>query len=196
MPESFWAQDPLILIHPKYLHRFFPSDKLHTAARMNAVVRCSIYIAIILTIFRKEIVWLIIPVITAGITSSWMYKENPELFKDDLFNKQNINEQNEININPSKERKDPDIQYLAYEIINEDIHKYPERALKYKKREKEKQNRRNTIADKRLFQDMDTSIQQHQKERAEIIGSVAGGIPDAPNFGRKMIEMDMRNRGH
>jgi len=207
MPEEFWAKNPLVLIHPKYLHRFFPSDRLHTAARMNAVMRCALYISILISTIRKEPIWMLIPLITAGVTSSWMYHEDPHIFTrsnrnnnddddgdgiiEDLFS-----HYNEIK-GSSKSYKniDHDIQALADEIITKQIHKYPKKDLRKKNdRLKSASTDPRFIGkyspDLRLFQDMDTSIQQMQRERAIVTSSVSGGIPDTPKFSRKMMKMD------
>ena len=202
MPEVFWATNPLVLIHPKYLHRFFPSDRLHTAARMNAVMRCALYISILISTIRKEPIWLIIPLITAGVTASWMYHEDPHIFSkslqyhdDDDDGKNIIVEDLYSSYNGKKvtnrTNKDEDIEALVSEIITNQIHKYPKKDLR-RKHEKEKNSRfvGKYSPDPRLFQDMDTSIQQMQRERAIVTSSVAGGIPDTPKFSRKMMKMD------
>lgn len=200
MPEEFWAVNPLILFHPKYLHRFFPSDRLHTAARMNAVMRCSLYISILISTIRKEPIWLLIPIITAGVTASWMYHEDPKIFnstktKDnetDLERYRSVDDKNEdtdeITISSnSKNIMDTDLKILATEIITKEIHKYPKKDLR---RKNQKHHVGQYSPDPRLFQDMDTSIQQMQRDRAIVTSSVSGGIPDTTKFSRNMMKMD------
>ena len=213
MPEEFWATNPLVLIHPKYLHRFFPSDRLHIAARMNAVMRCALYISILISTIRKEPIWMLIPLITAGVTASWMYHEDPHIFSkssrnhhvhyhdrddddedrgtkpivEDIFN--------HYNDSSSYNSENQDIEALANEIIKKEIHKYPKKDLRRKHdRNKSTSNDPRLIGkyspDPRLFQDMDTSIQKMQRDRAIVTSSVAGGIPDTPKFSRKMMKMD------
>lgn len=211
MPEEFWATNPLVLIHPKYLHRFFPSDRLHTAARMNAVMRCALYISILISSIRKEPIWLLIPLITAGVTASWMYHEDPNIFTKSSQYQYRHNDDGETDSEDESKNtivedlfssyngkkatvgktKDEDMQALADEIITNQIHKYPKKDIR-RKHEREKNSRfiGKYSPDPRLFQDMDTSIQQMQRERAIVTSSVAGGIPDTPKFSRKMMKMD------
>ena len=169
MPEVFWFNDPLILIHPKYLHRFFPDEKLHLSARMNSIVRACSYIGISLSLVRQNIAWLLLPLISLAFTASWMYKENPSIMKKTKTLKKN----------------DPDIDYLVSVILNG----HPMDHEKHKKSKK----RRNTISDKMskdIFRDTDTIMQELQEERAKQTDSVGGDVPDTPNFARKLLGMN------
>lgn len=160
MPEVFWTLDPLILVHPKYLHRFFPSENLHMAARMNAIMRCSLYIAFALMVIRKEIVWGFIPIMMGGITASWMYREKPGLFQ--------------------KQKTDPDLQYLVSAIL--DGHPMKQRNVS--------KSSSSVAMDTKVFKDTDENMQEMQLLRARQTDSVSGGIPDTPNFARKLLQMD------
>lgn len=196
MPEEFWATNPFVLFHPKYLHRFFPSDRLHTAARMNAVMRCALYISILISTIRKEPIWMLIPVITAGVTASWMYHEDPHIFSKQSRGNKNDDEEDiysSYNGKQTSTNKDEDLEALVNEIISKQIHKYPKKDLR-RKQERLKDSRLlgKYSPDPRLFQDMDTSIQRMQQERAIVSNSVAGGIPDTTKFSRKMMKMDER----
>jgi hypothetical protein len=176
------------------------------------VMRCALYISILISTVRKEPIWMLIPLITAGVTSSWMYHEDPHIFSKSVYNSKNeddddeeggivediFNHYNGTNTKgSSKSHKsiDYDIQALASEIITKQIHKYPKKDLR-KKNERLKSSSKDPrfigkySPDLRLFQDMDTSIQQMQRERAIVTSSVAGGIPDTPKFSRKMMKMD------
>jgi hypothetical protein len=140
--------------------------------------------------------------ITAGVTASWMYHEDPHIFnkssqyRDNGEDGKNIivedlyNSYNEKKVKSSA-TKDEDIEALVSEIITNQIHKYPKKDLR-RKHEREKNSRfvGKYSPDPRLFQDMDTSIQQMQRERAIVTSSVSGGIPDTPKFSRKMMKMD------
>lgn len=158
---------------------------------------------------------MLIPLITAGVTASWMYHEDPHIFSkssrghgytnddDDDENRENdrkiIIEDAYSTYNGKKasrlSNKDQDLEALANEIITKQIHKYPKKDLrrKYEKMKSSPGDSRfigKYSPDPRLFQDMDTSIQQMQRERAIVTSSVSGGIPDTPKFSRKMMKMD------
>jgi hypothetical protein len=101
MPEKFWFQEPLVLIHPKYLHRFFPNERFHLNARMNSIVRACIYIGVSLALLQRNIAWLLLPLFSLGFTASWMYKENPSI----------------IQINTKSKNDNPDMDYLVSVIL-------------------------------------------------------------------------------
>jgi hypothetical protein len=181
MPEIFWFQDPLVLIHPKYLHRFFPSERLHLSARMNSIVRACAYIGITLTLIRRNPAWLLLPLVSLGFTASWMYRENPSIMKSK--NKHN-------STSKGNQQKDTDIDYLVSVIL--DGHPMENEI----KRKKHKQKKSKKITEQKvpdhLFRDTDTIMQELQKERAEQTDSVGGRVPDTPNFARKLLGMDSR----
>lgn len=169
MPEMFWFNDPLVIIHPKYLHRFFPNEKLHLSARMNSIVRACSYIGISLSLIQRNVAWLLLPLVSLTFTASWMYKENPSLMKKTKSGKAN----------------DPDLDYLVSVILNGHPmeHETPKRSSKKKKI-------LNEGLSKDLFRDTDTIMQELQEERAKQTDSVGGRVPDTPNFARKLLGMN------
>lgn len=169
MPETFWFNDPLILVHPKYLHRFFPNEKLHLSARMNSIVRACSYIGISLSLIQRNTAWLLLPLASLAFTASWMYKENPSIMKKTRSDKKN----------------DPDIEYLVSVILNGHPMEHEKR-----KRSKNKRKAINDKLSKDMFRDTDTIMQELQEERAKQTDSVGGRVPDTPNFARKLLGMN------
>jgi len=169
MPEMFWFNDPLILIHPKYLHRFFPNEKLHLSARMNSIVRACSYIGISLSLIQRNVAWLLLPLVSLAFTASWMYKENPSIMKN----------------TKSVKKNDPDIEYLISVILKG----HPMEHEKRKRSSKKKKEINNKLS-KDLFRDTDTIMQELQEERAKQTDSVGGRVPDTPNFARKLLGMN------
>jgi hypothetical protein len=175
MPEKFWFQEPLVLIHPKYLHRFFPSEKLHLNARMNSIVRACVYIGITLTLLQRNVAWLLLPIFSLGFTASWMYKESPSTMKYISSNE------------PKKE--DPDVAYLVSVILDG----HPMKNDTYKRRKRRsRSSTKNKDLPKNLFRDTDSIMQDLQEERAKQTDAVSGRVPDTPNFARKLLGMDSR----
>lgn len=169
MPEKFWFQEPLVLVHPKYLHRFFPSEKFHVVARMNSIVRACLYIGITLTLIRRNVAWLLLPLFSLGFTASWMYTEDPNVIRMN---------------HPKKTQHDTDIEYLVSVIL--DGHPMEDHV-----NVKRKKNTSNTKSvPNNLFRDTDSIMQELQEERAKQTDSVSGRVPDTPNFARKLLGMD------
>ena len=166
MPEAFWFEDPLILVHPKYIHRFFPSERFHLAARMNAIVRCCLYIGIFMAMIRQQNAWLLLPIVSLGITASWMYKSNPEAFS----------------VKKKGKKTNKDMEYLASVIIEG----HPMKDIPKSKKKKMKKDTRT----ENMFRSTDEVMQDLQEARAIQTDSVSGRVPDTPNFARKLLGMD------
>jgi hypothetical protein len=170
MPEKFWFQEPLVLVNPKYLHRFFPSERLHLNARMNSIVRACLYIGLSLTLLQRNVAWLLLPLFSLGFTASWMYKEDPSSVQVQARD-----------IRTTK--SDPDMDYLVSVIL--EGHPMTE-----KKKKKRKKYQRDMRTQRNLFRDTDTIMQEIQEERARQTDSVGGRVPDTPNFARKLVGMN------
>jgi len=74
---AFWVKDPSILI--SQASEFFPfteQDKRCTAAALNSFTRFGLYLAIILTIIRVDLRWVLIAPVFAGIAvAAWFYMD-------------------------------------------------------------------------------------------------------------------------
>lgn len=165
MPEKFWLEDPLVLLHPKYLHRFFPNETFHISSRMNAIVRASLYIGLTMTLLQRQISWLLLPLLSLAVTASWMYSENPNILRKE-----------------KSKHRDPDIDYLVSVIM--DGH-----PMNHEKLRRKKKKPRNKVS-KNLFRDTDSIMQEMQETRAKQTDDVGGRVPDMPNFARKLLGMD------
>lgn len=170
MPEAFWLEDPLVLLHPKYLHRFFPTEKFHTASRMNSIVRASFYISISMILIQRQISWLLLPLLSLGITASWMYNENPNIGKKSK--------------DQSNLKKDSDVDYLVSVILDG----HPMDKTKKRKHSRAKKTSKGISRD--LFRDTDDIMQEMQEIRARDTDAVGGRVPDTPNFARKLLGMN------
>jgi len=183
--ETFWAKDPLVLINPKYLHRFFPAETHTTEERMNAVMRLSVYMGLALALVRQSMTWMLLPVVSGVLTAGWMYNENPGLMMEDISK-------------DDKRSRNKYLQALAKEIVSGNVKRagklhqsgkgkdhYSSRASKKRHVSWETPDLKN-----RLYEDVDTIMQKTQRERAELTDSVAGGVANAPRFARKMLERD------
>lgn len=184
MSETFWAKDPLVLINPKYLHRFFPSENHTTEERMNSVMRLSVYMGLALSLVRQSMTWMLLPVVSGILTAGWMYNENPGLMMED------------INKNDKRSRNKY-LSILAQEIVNGNVkrvsrlhHGGVSQHSSKSKSKKRHVSWETPDLKNRLYEDVDTIMQKTQRERAELTDSVSGGVANAPRFARKMLERD------
>ena len=174
MTELCWIKEPLVLLNPKFLHRFFPAEHYTTPEKVNSLMRASAYIGILLSMFRQSITWLLLPVAMGIVTAGWLYHEYPE-----------------------KERpRNQYLQTLANEIVSGNVKKYG-RKLHKTRDSKHKSSASSSSGSgfqknyqANLYEDIDTIMQKTQKERAELTDSIAGGVANAPRFARKMLERD------
>ena len=186
MSETFWAKDPLVLINPKYLHRFFPSENHTTEERMNSVMRLSVYMGLALSLVRQSMTWMLLPVVSGILTAGWMYNENPGLMMEDVSK-------------DDKRSRNKYLSILAQEIVNGNVKRVSRlhrgEDSRRSSTSKSKSNKRHVSWEtpdlkNRLYEDVDTIMQKTQRERAELTDSVAGGVANAPRFARKMLERD------
>ena len=87
----FWYESPSILYQTRNLTEIFPSHNFDMTRKLNALVRLSVYFAIIMYVMHKDKKYMVLPVIVMGITWVIHYK-NKENNKKDIM-KMSINDQ-------------------------------------------------------------------------------------------------------
>ena len=66
--DPFWYDDFNVLFRQDNLTKFFPDYKMTLIEKLNAIVRLSIYLGLILYAVTKTYQYLYIPIITLAIT--------------------------------------------------------------------------------------------------------------------------------
>ena len=92
--DPFWYNDYNILFKQDKLTEFFPDYRMTLIEKLNAIVRLSIYLGIILYIVSKRYQYLYIPIIIMGITGFIYYNQKDKI--EMFFNSYN-SDLNEIN---------------------------------------------------------------------------------------------------
>ena len=114
MSTPFWFKDISILYNKNYLLEIIPKKEYDFNRKLNAVIRFTIYYAILLYIFRKDKNILCLPFITIVITV-FLYKTNKSKGQDKAMNNlMNVTDQNKL------EEID-----LMIEEINTDVFREP-----------------------------------------------------------------------
>ena len=182
--EVFWSNNPLVLVNPMYLHRFFPSEYLNTEARMNSIMRLSIYIGIALSMVRQSMTWMLLPVVSGLFTLSWMYRENPRATEF------NMGDNSSYSNNKYK-------KYLVKEIVSGNVTEYTKQQHTKSNKKKGKHNNHrddnnwiDTNVTSRIYEDVDTIMQKTQEERAKLTDKYSKGIANSTKFARKMMKLD------
>lgn len=75
MSDLFWYEDPMILINKNRLTEFFPHDEMTLYEKLNAIVRFSIYFALLVFVFKRIRKFIFFPLFVSGITL-YLYKIN------------------------------------------------------------------------------------------------------------------------
>jgi hypothetical protein len=83
--DEFWYNKPSILWDSRRLIEFFPNPNLSLSEKLNALVRLSIYLSIILMIFFGNYLYLYIPIVTMGFTFL-IYRNYKETKNENLEN--------------------------------------------------------------------------------------------------------------
>ena len=65
---KYWFQDLSILLDLDKVEQFIPKSWMTYPEKVNAVVRLSIYLGVVLSIFNRNYLYLYIPIVTMGIT--------------------------------------------------------------------------------------------------------------------------------
>jgi len=102
--DNFWFEDFSILYNQDRLTEFFPTMDMTFYEKMNSVFRLSILLFIILTITRKNIKTIFLPLLVATV-SLYLFKYENEIPKDlsNILNKKIIDEEQDVCLLPTSE---------------------------------------------------------------------------------------------
>lgn len=73
MVQKFWFEEPGVLINMQYLSSFFPTTEMTLIEKLNAIMRLTLYLGVILMLIRKNYLYLYIPIVAAGFTLGAYY---------------------------------------------------------------------------------------------------------------------------
>lgn len=66
--DEIWFKDPKILIVKDRVSEFFPNEEMTTIEKMNAIMRMTIYMGVLLAVLCRNYLYLYIPLVAGGIT--------------------------------------------------------------------------------------------------------------------------------
>lgn len=72
--DAFWYESPHILFDRHRLDEFFPNTTMLLTEQLNAAVRLSLYLGIAMTVYKKQIKYLYIPMMTMLFTYAIYYQ--------------------------------------------------------------------------------------------------------------------------
>lgn len=75
--DPFWLNDVTILVNIDQVFDFFPDEKQTSAENLNSIMRLSLYIGFVLSVYKSNYNYMYIPIICA-IMSILIYKNNRE----------------------------------------------------------------------------------------------------------------------
>ena len=87
----FWFSNPNVLYEKNNLFEIFPSRKFDIVRKLNAILRLSIFYSLIMYFYKKEKNYLIIPLVTAGVT--WFIWSKQKDTYTDLLMERSMNDQ-------------------------------------------------------------------------------------------------------
>lgn len=81
MSNTFWSNNPEILIQYDKLRQFFPEYNLSIVENLNSIVRLSIYLTLGFLLYSRNLRYLLLPLVVMAITYGLfiMYPEKEEL---------------------------------------------------------------------------------------------------------------------
>ena len=91
MNDKFWSEDINILFHKNNISKFIPHKDMNNAQKLNAIVRFSFYLSLILVLLKKNYLYFYITIITLVLTYMiYIFSDKIEKFND--FNISNQSE--------------------------------------------------------------------------------------------------------
>lgn len=66
--DNIWFKDPKVLFLRERIAEFFPNEDMTTVEKLNALMRMTIYMGVLLAVLCRNYLYLYIPVICAGLT--------------------------------------------------------------------------------------------------------------------------------
>ncbi len=119
--DPFWKDSPSILLQYNRLSEFFPIAEMTLIEKLNAIMRLTIYVGVILFLATQKYPYLFIPIVAGVITISiYQYKDsNFELFNSSI--KGDIKNQNNEKILKEKKCIKPTYNnpFMNYNIITD-----------------------------------------------------------------------------
>lgn len=125
--DEFWMDDITILFRSDRLIEFYPNEKMSYNEKLNAVMRFSIYLTILLFLFKENYLFFYI-IIFVGVLSFFLKKNFVENFKYfDTINSGRLNYNKYKNKNSKDICQLPSINNPFMNILHTDIKYRPQR---------------------------------------------------------------------
>ena len=86
--DVFWSEDITILMDDERVIEFIPTSDMSLAESLNAIARFGVYLGVIISLYRKEVKFMLISVIIAIFTII-IYK-NSKYTQMENFEKENL----------------------------------------------------------------------------------------------------------
>lgn len=85
--DPFWSEQISILFKEDRIAEFFPSDDMSLEERLNSMARLGIYFSLIISLYRKDIRFMLLTILTLGLTFIvYNYAPKEELFTSNTEN--------------------------------------------------------------------------------------------------------------
>jgi hypothetical protein len=122
MSDPFWANDVSIVFSPERLHEFFPNEKMTRDEKLNSIVRLSLYLSIILSIYHSDQRYFMI--LFVGVTFTYF------LFRFAIVPKEQENSSDQIiekitNTCSRPTEDNPFMNFTMFDRITENSDKLP-----------------------------------------------------------------------
>ena len=193
--NTFWLDNPEILFQLNQLIYFFPNSNYTMVENLNAVVRLSIYLAIAMILYTKNIKYLMLPLGTLFVTYLLFkfYPNKKELF----YNKPNNNCKLTLNEKRNKIKNlkniikkkcvmpTSDNPFMNFNYISDNYNRPPAwKAFLYNDSQSKKV--KEEVEDKfneRLYRDVGDLYSKRNGQR-EFYSVPYNGIPDQTSFAK------------
>jgi hypothetical protein len=87
--DKFWFEQPSFIFDPNRLSEFFPNEKMNYNEKLNAILRFSIYLSILLMLIKNSYLYIYICIVVAFLTYL-LYVQNKKMKKEEFQLKGNM----------------------------------------------------------------------------------------------------------
>ena len=104
--DKFWLNNPKILLDSRRISEFYPSDKMSSVEQLNAVVRFSLYLSLLLMLLKLNVNYVFI-LLFSLLATYIIYNFDEKIKKDEkiehyeVFSDKSSRSKNKVYIKPS-----------------------------------------------------------------------------------------------
>jgi len=174
MTDNFWFYNPYILINSDRLKEFVPTKDMTNIEKLNALMRLSIYLSIILFLYSHNYLYFYIMIITAFITYI-IYNSQEKVLNKEKYENKNLTKPTDDN------------PFMNYNIFGGNT-KQPKAVKSYNNPDVKQDI--NKKFNKKLYRDVSDLYQKNNSQRQYYTMPCTEVVNDQTKFAKWLYQTD------